>query len=250
MKILALYGGPRKAPLSKTETMLNAFVDGCRDQGAEVKIIKLKDMDIKDCLGCLSCWWKTPGSCVQKDDMAQIVDDINQSDVEIWATPLYFWGPSALLKRWLDRCIIMTDPHICIGRDGLTTHPRGKQRDRVIISAAGLYEADHFKWLSEWAHGLALKAMGPVKLELYRPMAEFLHLHPLRKQWQEILDATRQAGREFVNYGKVGQEVIDIVQQELLDTELFIKQTNEYIDWQREIAQRKARIKSKASSAE
>jgi len=40
-----------------------------RDAGAEVEIVNLRKKTIKSCIGCFTCWTKTPGKCIHKDDM-------------------------------------------------------------------------------------------------------------------------------------------------------------------------------------
>ena len=69
MKILSLNSSPRSEGQSKTELMLNHLVAGMRDAGAEVEIVKLREKTIKNCIGCFTCWTKTPGKCIHKDDM-------------------------------------------------------------------------------------------------------------------------------------------------------------------------------------
>ena len=43
------------------------------------------------------------GPCVQKDDMTQIRKAVLESDMLVFATPLYFFGISAQLKTVIDR---------------------------------------------------------------------------------------------------------------------------------------------------
>ena len=62
MKILALNSSPRSEGQSKTEIMLKSLVKGMREAGAEVEVVDLRKKTIKNCVGCFSCWTKSPGT--------------------------------------------------------------------------------------------------------------------------------------------------------------------------------------------
>ena len=72
MRIVAINGGPRGARISKTTMLLEAFLAGCRRAGADVEVINLREKNLKNCIGCYTCWIKTR-ECVQKDDMKEIL---------------------------------------------------------------------------------------------------------------------------------------------------------------------------------
>jgi len=61
MKILALNSSPRTGSQSKTELMLNHLVKGMREAGADVEVVNLRKKKINNCIGCFTCWTKTPG---------------------------------------------------------------------------------------------------------------------------------------------------------------------------------------------
>lgn len=71
MKVLALNSSPRGEGQSKTELMLTHLVKGMHKAGAEVEVVDLRKKSIKQCIGCFTCWTKTPGVCIHKDDMTQ-----------------------------------------------------------------------------------------------------------------------------------------------------------------------------------
>ena len=75
MNILAFNSSPRDHETSKTELVLQKFLEGASRAGAATETLYLKNYKIKHCLGCYSCWLKTPGRCVQKDDMAEELFD-------------------------------------------------------------------------------------------------------------------------------------------------------------------------------
>ena len=66
MKVLAINSSSRNDKTSKTKLMLNHLVKGIKKAGADVKIIDLRSKKIKNCIGCMSCWTKTPGKCILK----------------------------------------------------------------------------------------------------------------------------------------------------------------------------------------
>ena len=69
MKVLAINSSARTQGQSKTKLMLDHLVEGMRDAGAEVEIVNLREKKINNCIGCFTCWTKTPGECLHKDDM-------------------------------------------------------------------------------------------------------------------------------------------------------------------------------------
>ena len=69
MKVFGLNSSPRVGSQSKTELMLNYLVAGMRDAGAEVEVVNLREKTGRNCIGCFTCFTKTPGVCGHKDDM-------------------------------------------------------------------------------------------------------------------------------------------------------------------------------------
>ncbi|MGA2401225.1 MAG: flavodoxin family protein [Syntrophobacteraceae bacterium] len=69
MKVIALNSSPRGEGISKTGMLLDALVEGMREAGAEVETIHLRQKKINKCMGCYTCWTKSPGVCAHKDDM-------------------------------------------------------------------------------------------------------------------------------------------------------------------------------------
>lgn len=71
---------------------------------------KLKNLNVKRCTGCGACGVKTPGRCVIKDDMTEILRAIAKSDWIIMLTPLRFGGYSSQLKKVFDRFMTLGLP--------------------------------------------------------------------------------------------------------------------------------------------
>ena len=99
MKILIISGSPRKG--GNTELLAEAFAKGA-SKHHQVEIVSVRDYKVNPCLGCNACF-KTNGICAQKDDMSPIYEKMNQADMLVIASPVYFYGISAQLKAVIDR---------------------------------------------------------------------------------------------------------------------------------------------------
>ncbi len=100
MKILAFNGSPR--PKGNTATIVAAMLEGARSRGAETEEIRLHDIDLKGCMGCLTCR-KNPGFCKQKDDLSPYLEAIKTCDGMIVACPIYMYRISGQMKLFVDR---------------------------------------------------------------------------------------------------------------------------------------------------
>ncbi len=58
-----------KMDKGNTSLILNPMISGMRKAGADVSHFFIKKLEIKPCLGDLSCMLKNPGKYVQNDDM-------------------------------------------------------------------------------------------------------------------------------------------------------------------------------------
>jgi multimeric flavodoxin WrbA len=105
-KLLAVMGSPRRQ--GNTHAMVLGVLEGAKTCGAESEIVLLGDLDIAECNGCLACW-KT-GRCAKKDDMNRLYDLIAESDAVVFGTPVYWYGPTALMKAFLDRFVYFNCP--------------------------------------------------------------------------------------------------------------------------------------------
>lgn len=89
MKLLILNGSP-KSGRSNTMNITRAFIDGF-PKDTEVEQIDLYKKEIRPCLGCFSCWSKTPGECVIKDDMQKIYENKSFRHNHRKLSALFFW---------------------------------------------------------------------------------------------------------------------------------------------------------------
>ena len=107
MKIAILNGSPRK---QNTEAMVNAFAEGAKEAGHEVEILHVGRMNIAGCKGCAYCHTKGGGKCIQKDDMEKVLPAYVDSDMIVFASPVYYFGFTAQLQAAIQRVYCIGKP--------------------------------------------------------------------------------------------------------------------------------------------
>lgn len=80
----------------------------------EVNIISLGDKIIKKCIGCWSCWLKTPGKCIMQDDLEQSYEKYVNSDKAIVLIDTAQGFINHHAKAFLDRSIPHYLPYIVL----------------------------------------------------------------------------------------------------------------------------------------
>jgi len=229
MKILAMNSSPRSGGQSKTELMLNHLVKGMQDAGAEVEIIQLREKKIKNCIGCYTCWTKTPGKCLHKDDMTnELFPKWLESDLVIYATPLYNYAMNATLKAFIERTLPSLEPFFETQDDRMLHPLRHKIPAVVVLSVSGMPDEGHFRALSVHFNYLLSTPGRKLIAEIYRPAAETMTHPRFKDKSNDILDATTQAGRELVQSMAIAPETMDRIKQPLDEPNAFAAIVNLY----------------------
>ena len=166
MHILALNSSPRDHETSKTELVLQKFLEGAKRAGASAETLYLRNYKINHCLGCYGCWVQTPGRCVQKDDMTEVLfDKYLQADLVVLASPIYHATMNARMKLFVERTLPMMDPLKEMGEAGGSPHRFDKMPRVVTLSVCGFWEQSMFEALSlTWRMCLG----GDLIAEIYR----------------------------------------------------------------------------------
>jgi multimeric flavodoxin WrbA len=99
MNILGITGSPRKN--GNTESLIKEVLRGAKESSSDTEIIRLSDVCIEPCQACDSC--KKTGTCIKNDDFNTLVSKMKQSKAWILGTPVYYWGPTAFFKAFVDR---------------------------------------------------------------------------------------------------------------------------------------------------
>ncbi len=89
-------------PNSNSDALAAAFAEGAKEAGNAVETVSLKGKTIGFCVGCLAC--QKTQKCVIKDDAVALAEQVKNADVLVFASPVYYYSVSGLLKTFLDRC--------------------------------------------------------------------------------------------------------------------------------------------------
>lgn len=99
MKALGILAGPRKG--RATDHLLDGVLRGLKNGGAEVEKFCLYDLKINPCLACYGC--RDTLACIIKDDFKKVADRLIDSDVVVFASPVYIGNVTSVAKAFFDR---------------------------------------------------------------------------------------------------------------------------------------------------
>lgn len=211
MKILVINGSP-KGKRSNTWRLTSAFLEGIAAkkenggaQTAEIETLNIGSLNIKPCLGCFSCWSKTPGECCIHDDMQGVIDKILWADVVVWSFPLYYFGLPGQLKTLIDRQLPMSLPFMCTETES-GGHPSrydmsGKRT--VVISTCGFYTAQgNYDCVTSLYDRLCGKGGYTA---IFCGQGELFRVKELSERTDEYLSWVKKAGQEFASDGITGE---------------------------------------------
>lgn len=211
MKILAINGSP-KGNRSNTWRLTCAFLEGITiqeenggAQAPEIETLNIGSLNLKPCLGCFSCWSKTPGECCIHDDMQGVIDKILWADVVVWSFPLYYFGLPGQLKTLIDRQLPMSLPFMCTETES-GGHPSrydmsGKRT--VVISTCGFYTAQgNYDCVTSLYDRLCGKGGYTA---IFCGQGELFRVKELSERTDEYLSWVKKAGQEFASGGISGE---------------------------------------------
>lgn len=130
--VLGLVGSAR--PWGNSELLVRQVLEGARDEGATVKMVRLTDLRLESCTGCMRCVLGRASvngdrRCPIDDDLVWLLDTIRAAVGLVVAAPTYFLGPAAVIKLVLDRLLMVVGP---------SPEDRPLPRPAVTLAAAGL----------------------------------------------------------------------------------------------------------------
>ncbi len=219
MKILALNGSPRMKA-SSTYHMLKPLIEGMEAAGADVDLLHIRRLDLKECNGCYTCWIRTPGVCIYKDSMTEALKLYNEADMVIFGTPLYHYSMSGIMKTFIDRTLPRYEPWLIPNRNRpeMSGHPErfDKPNKMMLVSPCGFPEFDNFDALVATFKQIAYMEGFEYVGDILRPAAEVLSRRDLQNLFTAYYALLRQAGREIIVDGVISPELQRELRKDLL----------------------------------
>ena len=232
MKVIVINGSPH-GDKGNTALILAPFLEGMEQAGGDVEVFYTNKLDIKPCLGDHVCWFKTPGKCIHRDDMATLLGELCSADIWVLATPVYVDGMSGPIKTLVDRLIPLEQPIIEL-RDSHCRHPARDNYQTsklVLVANCGFWEMDNFDSLVGHVQAMCKNLNLEFAGALLRPHGHVLkimqdHGAPV----DDIIDAARTAGEKLINDGVIPTEIQNIISRPLLAQEEFVDRVNHFIN--------------------
>jgi multimeric flavodoxin WrbA len=157
VKACGLVGSPVRG--GNVDLLVGQAVAGASSRGATVSTIYLNDLSIRPCQSCGPN--ASPAFCRFEDDMRQVFDALEESDIVVLGSPVYFDSVSAQTKLMIDRCNCLT-AWVKEGDGSPRFEKRLKKRKTgVLVAVAGSGQdfrpiqataAGFFKWIN--AHSI------------------------------------------------------------------------------------------------
>lgn len=139
MKAISVIASPRKK--GNCSQIVEYITEGLEEKNSTNKIYFIDDLNINTCKACRMCKnMDKPSKCIIKDDFIKIMDEIEESDIFIFAAPNYFGEINAQGHIFINRFYSMTK----------TTPNQLKNNPKcVIIHTYGASEGHYDKYINK-----------------------------------------------------------------------------------------------------
>ena len=139
MRVLGVNGSGRRG--GNTAVLVDAFLAGAREAGADTQMFELADWEIRGCTACKRC--KETHRCVIGDDMQQFYDVAPETDMLVLASPVYLDHITAQLMAFIQRT------YCYLGADLTNYYPRRTAR-AVLGITYGAGGAETYRYVLDW----------------------------------------------------------------------------------------------------
>lgn len=129
-KILFITSSWRKK--SNSACLAAHAAEGAKKNGHEVTTVDIARLNIGPCRGCLACQKSKSGRCAHQDGMNQFYPLLEEADVIIFASPVYWFNLCGQIKQFIDRCYALA---IKQSPDGASCF--GKKKIGVVLAYEG-----------------------------------------------------------------------------------------------------------------
>ncbi len=230
MKILAINSSHR-GKNGFTQVLIDQIKDGAIAAKADFETVILADHKLNQCLGCEVCHTeKSYLKCVydNKDDVKTILQKMAGANIIIYATPIYVFNMSALMKKFIDRLNSTSDINkIQVSKTGLFFHHIDVDicsKPFVLLTTCGNIEDETSKNVVSYFKTFSKFMDAPMVGTLVRKSSSLLQ-HKDEKTFTKkaiVLDAFREAGKELATVGKISSKTQKLATRNVIEMPLII----------------------------
>ena len=170
--VLILVGSVRRN--GNTQALAQACAEGARAAGHQVEIVSVADYHVHPCIGCEGCSQHPENQCVQQDDMQEVYLLLEEAEMIVLASPIYYHSFSGQLQCAINRIYALDKPK--------------KLRNAALILSSGsdlVYSGAIFEYQNSFLQYLHLEDCG------------MFAAHGEENQSPELLERLRTAGRNL-----------------------------------------------------
>ncbi len=229
MKVIAFNASPNKEA-GTTALILNPFLKGMAEEGAEIELKYIYDLKIEPCRECTKNIDFEPDlDCQIDDDLRELYPQLNDADLWIFASPNYLNSVTSGLKNLFDRLEpLFIPPHIyennaCHDKIRSTLKKRETPGMVLLISTCGLWGMENFDAIIEQTRAVADMLGREYLPPILRPHSGVLTtLTNLGKPAIDIYEAAEKAGRQLAKFGYIENELLKQMSRELVPKDSFL----------------------------
>ena len=122
--------------------MMEEFLRGAKDGGAEVRELFARDLKIGPCIACDRCI--ELGRCFQRDDYDLVDEEMDKAGIVALATPVHFYSVSTHAKILMDRVQAQWNQKYVVKDEKYVSRP---ERTGVLIALGATKGAQLFDGL-------------------------------------------------------------------------------------------------------
>ena len=213
MNILAINGSHR-GTRGWTHFLTQQLFAGAIEAGAGCQEITLSRLKINRCLACQKCQTEEQHlTCVyrDKDDAKMVFEQMANADILIYATPIYLYNMTGLMKTFLDRLYGTGDvADMELSDYGLIHHDIDETVcSKPFVTLVVCANLEHETWKSvpayfrTYARFMNARQVGVLVRDAVDLLGERDAPDLANPQVAIVLQAYEQAGRELATTGKI-----------------------------------------------
>ena len=214
MKVLVINGSAREEK-GHTAKVLDPFIKGMKQAGAQVELLYSKQLKVHPCTGEFDCWHRNPGQCYINDSMQEVYPKLKEADILVLGIPVYLPLPGEM-QNFLNRFMPLLNPVLRFSDDRtqIKFYDYVKIRKMVLVSVCGWWEMGNFEILERIVKEICLKSSVEFVGSVLRPHGYLLS--EKSAEVDEVFKAVRAAGISLVGEGFLPEKLLEVIAQPLI----------------------------------